>query len=185
MTDDTESKTVLVVDDKKDVVEAYSLWLSDEYNVRTATGGEEALKQLGGTDLVLLDRDMPGLSGDEVLERIREEGHPCRVAMVTAVDPDFDIIEMGFDDYVTKPVDKDDLIEVAERLLTLNDIDEALSEHFTLAQKAAALRTEKTEEELNGHDRYNEIVEKMDDMKDRIEKGIQDDELAEGIYRDI
>ena len=173
------------MDDEEDVEEAYSLWLSEGYDVRTATGGEEAMGKLDGADLVLLDRRMPGLSGDEVLKRIREEEHRCRVAMVTAVDPDFDIIEMGFDDYVTKPVDKDDLVEVTERLLALNDFDETLSDHFALAQKAAALKTEKTEEELESHDRYNEIVEEMDGMKDDIEEGIEDDGLAEVVYRDL
>jgi len=54
-------------------------------------------------DVVLLDRMMPGMSGQEVLAAIRERGLDCRVAMVTAVDADFDVIEMGFDEYLGKP----------------------------------------------------------------------------------
>jgi len=184
---DTEGRngTVLVVDDEEDVAEAYSLWLSDEYDVRVSTSGEEAMERLAGADLVLLDRRMPGLSGDEVLERIREEDHSCRVAMVTAVDPDFDIIEMGFDDYITKPVDGGELKEVADRLLRLDSLNEKLSDHFALAQKAAALETEKSPDELESHDRYNEVLEEIEDTKGEIDGEVQDDGLADAMYRDL
>jgi DNA-binding response OmpR family regulator len=185
MTAETDNGTVLVVDDEEDVAEAYSLWLSDGYEVRTATGGEEAMEKLGGADLVLLDRRMPEVSGDEVLERIREEGNSCRVAMVTAVDPDFDIIDMEFDDYVTKPVDREELNEVVDRLLRLNGLNESLSDHFALAQKAAALRTEKSADELESHERYNEIVDEMEEAKSEIDAEVQDDELADVVYRDL
>ena len=80
------------------------------HDVRTAYGGEEALEKADeDVDLVFLDRQMPDMSGDDVLERVRERGLDCRVVMVTAVDPDFDIVEMPFDDYLTKPVMRDDV----------------------------------------------------------------------------
>lgn len=80
---------VLVVDDEEDLANLYSQWLSDDYAVRTAYNGEQALERLDETvDVVLLDRRMPGLSGDDALNRIREREYDCRVAMVTAVDPD-------------------------------------------------------------------------------------------------
>lgn len=48
-------------------------------------------------DVVLHDCRMPDRSGGQTLERIREQGYDCRVAMVTAVDLDFDIVEMDFE----------------------------------------------------------------------------------------
>ena len=53
---------------------------------------------------------------DEVLEQIREHGPECRVVMVTAVNPDFDIVELPFDEYLHKPVTPDDIDEVIEEM---------------------------------------------------------------------
>lgn len=109
--------TVLLVDDAEDVVEMYALDLGDEYAVRRAYGGEEALAKVDeSVDVVLLDRRMPNRSGDEVLEEIRERELGVRVAMVTAVDPDFDITAMDFDAYVTKPVSGETIRETVEKL---------------------------------------------------------------------
>lgn len=43
---------------------------------------------------------MPGMSGQEVLEAIRDRGYGCMVAMLTVVEPDIDIIKIGFDKYL-------------------------------------------------------------------------------------
>ncbi len=59
---------------------------------------------------------MPGLSGDEVLKRIREQEMGTRVVMVSAVTPDFDVIGVGFDDYITKPVGEAEIRDVVERM---------------------------------------------------------------------
>ena len=59
---------------------------------------------------------VPVVSGNEVLAETEERGLPCRVAMVTAVDPDFDIIDMGCDDYLVKPIARADLLDVVDRL---------------------------------------------------------------------
>ncbi|MFB6373664.1 MAG: tetratricopeptide repeat protein, partial [Bradymonadaceae bacterium] len=55
---------------------------------------------------------------DRVLEEVRERGLDTRVAMVTAVDPDLDILKLDFDEYVTKPLSEEDLQETVEQLLT-------------------------------------------------------------------
>jgi CheY-like chemotaxis protein len=68
------SDTVLIVDDESEVADVYALRLREEYETRTAYGGEEALDTIDSDmDVVLLDRRMPDLSGDEVLERIRSD----------------------------------------------------------------------------------------------------------------
>ena len=65
--------TVLVVDDEEAVADAYTAQLEGEYETRTAYSGKEALETVDdGVDIVLLDRRMPGRSGDEVLERDRK-----------------------------------------------------------------------------------------------------------------
>lgn len=123
-TDTDDRPVVLAVDDEPRVVEAFALWLEDDYRVLTATSGEEALEVADDSvDVALLDRQMPGMTGDEVLEELRNRGLDCRVAMVTGVDPDFDIVELPFEEYVQKPVDGDALHDVVGRLLDLEQYD--------------------------------------------------------------
>ena len=88
------------------------------YAVRYASDGEEALRQLDGSDpppLVLLDWEMPRLQGPDVVERIRggQAQTPTYVILLTSRDSSADIVRglrVGADDYVTKPFDEDELI---------------------------------------------------------------------------
>ena len=114
---ESDPPVVLIVEDEPDVAETYKLWLQGDYEVRMGQNGDEGLELLDeSVDVVLLDRRMPVVSGNEVLAAIEERDLQCRVAMVTAVDPDFDIVDMGCDDYVVKPVTRDRLLEVVEVL---------------------------------------------------------------------
>ncbi len=152
--------SVLVVDDEPGVAEAYALWLEGEYDVQTAHNGEEALEVVSdATDVVLLDRRMPGLSGDEVLEELRERGHDCPIAMVTAIDPEVDIVDMPFDAYLTKPVRRDEIIDMIEELLEISEYDEELRELFAIAQKRAALAEKKPLSELENHQKFSALQE--------------------------
>lgn len=170
--DEREETVVLAVDDEPLVAEAYALWLS-EYTVLTATDGEGALSLLGdGVDIVLLDRQMPRLSGDDVLRRIRERGVDCRVAMVTGTDPDFDVVAMGFDTYITKPVDRDTVRRTVERLAELATYDSRMQEYFSLAQKRAALDAEKNASERAASGAYSELVSSIHDMKGAIDSSV-------------
>ncbi|MCG1002682.1 MULTISPECIES: response regulator [Halobacterium] len=116
-----DEATVLAVDDLQEYLGLYEDRLGDRYDVRTAHGGEAALDALSAdVDVVLLDREMPDMSGDDVLAAIRDAGYDCRVAMVTANEPDENVVGRGYDAYVRKPVSGDDLVAVVERLLSLS-----------------------------------------------------------------
>lgn len=130
--------TVLLVDDERDLVEIYEMWFEGQYVTQSAYGGEQALEMFDDEiDVVLLDRRMSGMSGDEVLERLRETGHDCAVVMVTAVEPDQGIVELPFDEYVVKPADRTELLETVERALaqasdeTSNAVLDALGDKKT------------------------------------------------------
>lgn len=167
--------TVLIVEDEQGLADLYTTWLEDEYVVRTAYGGESALSQLDDTvDVVLLDRRMPDLTGDEVLDELRSRGTDCRVAMVTAVEPDFDVIEMGFDDYIVKPVTADDLVELIDRLLDLESYDDSIQQYYQLASKKAALEGTKSEEELADSEEYAALVDEFERVRARTDAMIED-----------
>ncbi|MFB6244614.1 MAG: response regulator [Halobaculum sp.] len=154
--------TVLVVDDEVEMARAYAAWLRESYEVRTAHDGREALAVVSeDVDVVLLDRRMPRLSGDEALERMRARGYDARVAMVTAVDPDFDVVDMPFDTYLTKPVREAELSDTVETLTELAEYDEAVRAEFALAEKRAALEATKPATELSDDDRFGRLDEKL------------------------
>lgn len=169
MSEDTP--TVLVVDDERDLADLYAAWLERDYQVRTAYGGETAIEALDGSvDVALIDRLMPEVSGDEVLEDVRGGDYECRVAMVTAVEPDFDIIEMGFDEYVVKPISRQDLHDVVESLLARATYDDQLQEMFSLSSKVAALKTQKPASELDGNEDYARLTDRLEELRSEIDR---------------
>ena len=160
----TDNPVVLVVEDEPDVGETYELWLAGDYEVRRAASGAAALETLDeDVDVVLLDRMMPGMSGNEVLAELRERGHDARVAMVTAVDPDFDIVEMGFDDYVTKPPTREALVETITDLLERSERADRVREYQSLLSKRTVLEAEKSEAELAEPDGVG-VPERVDEF---------------------
>ncbi|WP_254862525.1 HalX domain-containing protein [Halovivax gelatinilyticus] len=172
---------LLIVEDEPDLANLYAAWLTDDCTVETTYDGNEALDLIDDTvDVVLLDRRMPGLSGDDVLDTIRERDLDCRIAMVTAVEPDFDIIEMGFDDYLVKPVSKEDLRSVVDQLLLRSTYDEQLQQYFSLAAKKALLDAQKTDAELKANDEYASLEDQLAVMRSKV-----DDTMAELFNQDV
>jgi len=175
----TDELTILIVDDERDIADLYTTWLEMDYGVRTAYGGEEALEKVDeDVDIVFLDRQMPDYSGDEVLERIRAQGLDCRVVMVTAVDPDFDIVSMEFDDYLTKPIMRDDLDDAVGSMRERDEYNETLQEYYALSSKKATLEAEKTPSELQDSEEYQEMVERVKELEaeaDPATAGFEDD----------
>jgi len=132
--------SLLVVDDVRENRDMLSRRMARQgYEVDTAEDGQAALKQVasGSYDLILLDVLMPGLSGLEVLERIRKEHSRWElpVIMFTAMDGSSDIVralDMGANDYVTKPVD---LKVVLARIETQIILKDRMDEVTKLAQQ--------------------------------------------------
>jgi DNA-binding response OmpR family regulator len=156
---------VLIVEDERALAQLYASWLDDDYEVETALDGEAALEAYDGSeDVVLLDRRMPETSGDRVLEHIRDAGDDCRVAMVSAVTPDFDIYDMGFDDYLVKPVSREEFRDLVERMLRVSDYDEGLRRHFALSSKLALLRSHRSEVELRESEEYAALRAELDEL---------------------
>lgn len=163
--------TVLVVDDDRATADLYTECLDDTYDVRTAYSGTDALAVMDSTvDVVLLDRRMPELSGDEVLARLAEKGIDLQIAMLTAVEPERDIVDLPFDEYKTKPVTKDELNALVQVLLERAEYDKHSQEFFSLAVKKATL------EAVNEHgsQEYREITERLEDIREGIDMTLEE-----------
>ena len=120
-------KTILVVDDERNIVELVRLYLEKEgFNVVAASDGEQALVQFerADPDLVVLDVMLPKLDGFEVCRELRRRGD-VPILMLTARSEDIDAIvglELGADDYVTKPFNPRALVARVKAILRRTDV---------------------------------------------------------------
>lgn len=189
MTDDISNATVLAVDDEEAYLDAYREWLADVAELRTAIDGEDALDKLDRSiDVVLLDRRMPNLTGRAVLERIRNRGIDCRVAMVTAVEPDLEVIDMDFDDYLVKPISESEVRSLVDTLVARRSLDERVQECFSLASKKAALEGAMSESELEATGEYRDLVSSLSTAEAEASESLDrliDDGAIVGAYDDI
>ncbi len=115
--------TILIVEDEYAVARGVQYALGQEgYEVTVAPNGEEALKVAGelAPDLVILDVRLPGIDGFETLRRLRASGSKAPVLMLTARDEELDKViglELGADDYLTKPFGLRELMSRIKALL--------------------------------------------------------------------
>ena len=100
---------VLLVEDEPELADVLADGLRREgYAVEVARDGAAALSSLAAADvdLMILDRDLPVLSGDAVCRALRDQGHPVRILMLTAagtLDDRVAGLDLGADDYLPKP----------------------------------------------------------------------------------
>ncbi|WP_305045688.1 sigma-54-dependent transcriptional regulator [Geoalkalibacter sp.] len=137
---------ILIVDDEQGMRRLLDRVLSREgYETVAVPGGEEALRELGigGVDLALVDIQMPGMTGLELLERIKEFDPGLPTIMITAygtVESAVKALRAGAYDYITKPFETDEIkLTVAkalehERLLAENRyLHEELAQRFSFS----------------------------------------------------
>jgi DNA-binding response OmpR family regulator len=182
----SERATVLVVDDEEEVADVYALRLRNEYETRTAYGGAEALETIDeDIDIVLLDRRMPDVHGDDVLAEIRERGYDVKVIMLTAVDPGTEIMEMDFDDYLCKPVEKADLVAAIDHQLRVNHHDDRLSEYLEVTSKLALLESELSSQAMEESDRFQNLRERAEQLEAEMDEAVDELEEIEAAFHDI
>ncbi len=124
------SGRILIADDERDIVDTLVYALSAEgYEVDSVFDGEAALEAAQGTtyDMIVLDIAMPRLSGTEVCRRLRTQSI-VPIVMLTAKDAELDRVlglEIGADDYVTKPFSVAELVGRVHAILRRRDFERA------------------------------------------------------------
>ncbi|MFC7128046.1 response regulator [Haloferax chudinovii] len=176
--------TILAVDDEPSLTTLYEAWLADDYRVETASSAEAALELVAeeSFDAAMLDRQMPGGTGDEVLSELRARNHDFPVVMVTGVDPDTDIVEMPFDDYLVKPVGKREVRRVVRSLVARGSYNDQLREYFALARKRAVLEAACDRETLEDSASYRALTASVDDAAARADAARA--ELLDGAFEE-
>jgi DNA-binding response OmpR family regulator len=117
------SELVLLVDDEANIIQLARMYFEREgFRVSEAGDGPAGLKAIEDQrpDLVVLDVMLPGMDGFEVCKRVRAENNDIPILMLTARDDDIDKIlglELGADDYLTKPFNPRELVARAKAIL--------------------------------------------------------------------
>jgi two-component system response regulator CpxR len=143
-----------MIDDDARLTEMLAEYMSAEgFTLATATNGTEGLESAttGKHDLVVLDVMLPGMSGFDVLRRLRERGSKVPVLMLTARGDDVDRIvglEMGADDYLAKPFNPRELIARIRAVLRRSADDPAAQTPIELAVGPLWVNTQRREARL-------------------------------------
>ena len=166
---ESHDPVVLIVDDEPDLASLYRSYIESACRVRVAHTGDEALDLIDANlDIAFLDRDLPKWSGDELVDAIRERDVDCGIVMVTARDPDLDIVDLPVDDYLTKPILPGDLQgaveEILYRLVGGTDRQELLA----LVSRKIALERQFSEERLHDEREYAKLNRRISLAEDRL-----------------
>ena len=135
-------RRILIVDDELSVRSSLEEWFKEDgFQVETAEDGQAALRAMdrGPYDIVLLDLKMPGMDGISVQKRIREIDPEATIIILTAyasVQTAVEALKLGAFDYVTKPVDPDDLSNLVRNALRTRSLAE---ENVRLKEKVSEL----------------------------------------------
>ncbi len=146
---------ILVVEDEETLSEAIAFLLSKEgFEVSVATSGPEAIAtfEKSGADLILLDLMLPGLSGTEVCRQIRAKS-AVPIIMLTAKDSEIDKVvglEIGADDYVTKPYSSRELIARIRAVLRRGELSDSVDDGGALEVGPVRMDTDRHVISVNG-----------------------------------
>jgi two-component system response regulator RegX3 len=146
---------VLIVEDEISFSEALEFLLGKEgYSVTTAATGTEALRKFeqGGIDLILLDLMIPEVSGTEVCRQVRSKSK-VPIIMLTAKDSEVDKVvglEIGADDYVTKPYSSRELIARIRAVLRRNGDEGGATDSGTLSVNGIRMDIDRHQVSMNG-----------------------------------
>ncbi|MBX0295054.1 response regulator transcription factor [Haloarcula nitratireducens] len=184
--DESAEPTVLVVDDEQPLADAYEQWIRDTCSTRVAYDGEEAIRLLDeSVDLALLDRQMPGRSGDEVAETIRQRDIDCRIAMLSALEPDEELLDVYYDTYrmkpLTSPEELHDLFETLQRRATYNPEERRL---LAVVTKKHDIEQSVDRSTLRQSARYSELTDELDALRrnlSRAEELLEKEGLSEHV----
>ncbi len=153
MTDSTSAR-ILVIDDDKDIVRLMVVRLQAEgYQLFTADNAIDglAIAMEQKPDLILLDIMMPGMNGFETIEKLKSSPitRPIPLIMITSLTDRASkqrALEAGAEEFLSKPVDRADLIVRVRNLLRLKEYGNILSDHNALLVEQVRLRTAQLEE---------------------------------------
>jgi response regulator RpfG family c-di-GMP phosphodiesterase len=183
---DKNVKKIMIVDDEQDVVHLFEEMLGDQFEVIKAYSGRECLEKikLEKPDLIFLDILMPELNGWQVLEKIKldPELNGIPVIMLTAVKPDFSVLQKSIENYLVKPVARRELINTVNEYFQARELMERF-EAKALASGVARNLIEEYKEKA----RRLDINEKLSNLLKQIftQKAMENKESTQNLMKSL
>ncbi|ESS08232.1 MAG: response regulator containing CheY-like receiver, AAA-type ATPase, and DNA-binding domain protein [uncultured archaeon A07HN63] len=166
-----DEPTVVIVDDEERVAKCYKLFINDRYEAHIATGGQEAVDTLTReVEVILLDRRMPEMHGHEVLDHIHAEDYDCRVIIISALDPDMEVLDYQFSKYLKKPIVKEQLLDTIEQVRMLDRYETLLTEYYQAVEKYSIMQSEFTSATLENNTQFQELEEDISHLRAEIDE---------------
>jgi PAS domain S-box-containing protein len=183
MAADPHQDTVLIVDDSRPVLIALSDYLRDsDFTVLTADDGDEAISQATKVepDIIILDIMMPGIDGFETCRRLKDNNKTRNIPVIfmTALSEIAQKIkgfELGAVDFVTKPIQPEELLARINAHLTIHKLQTSLQEHNKTLEEENFRRRRVQEVLRESRERYRLLAENSTDMISR--------QTPDGIFR--
>ncbi|GEM_PF-3474744 len=174
---DEEKKKILIIEDDLDALKLYSEILKRDYEILTAEEGIKGLEIISPQiDLILLDRMLPNMRGEQVLNELRSNENPeisnIPVILLTALDADIDVIDLDFDSYLTKPISPEELRREIKEVISVNKYETGLDEYFSLINKKNALIESLGEENLRNNQKFIELSEEISSLEEELNENL-------------
>jgi two-component system alkaline phosphatase synthesis response regulator PhoP len=186
----TAKSRILIVEDESKIRSALRDFLDFKgFAVLEATDGIEAQKQISKhkTDLILLDLMLPEISGEQLCKQWRKEGLQTPIIMVTAKGQEKEKItglNLGADDYITKPFSLEELLARIEAVLRRTDPARGVGTVFRFADldvDISALKVRRNREDIEISKREAQIIQFFAANPNRV---ISREELYERVWQD-
>lgn len=131
--------TVLLADGDPRITGMFEGWLTDRYDVERAHDGDAVRRSMSdATDVLLIERTLPGVDAKSFVERVRDD---CRVVLLLGKRPEMDLLEVPCDDVLQKPVVRDTALESVERQLERADESEKQRRRAALEARQSLLES--------------------------------------------
>lgn len=164
---DAVNPTVLVVDSDRRLTEMYSRWLEERYTVVRAHSDEELDRRCKEEiDVMLFAEGVPGTDPERILAAVRPE---CRTIMLVEERTDFDVLEIGCDELLRKPVVSERLREAVEEQLTRQGESDPQREFGSLGAKQSFLESIHPSETLAANDDYRELCSRLETLEAQLD----------------
>ena len=180
-----DGPVVLLVENDPELVERHAEWLADDYAVRTAIDGETALERFDDdVDVVLLDRQLPDMSGGGLIGRIRtREGDPA-IGMLVGREPDRRVRQLDVDEFAVTPLDRGAFQTLAAQLDRRRAVDEAIEAYLSLLDRKHELESRADTADIDADTDYRAVTgelfarrRQLESLLDRLQ-AVDDDAAA-------
>ncbi|AGB37434.1 HalX domain-containing protein [Natronococcus occultus] len=163
---DSDTASVLLVEDEPDLAELYASWLEDAYHVETVRDVATARAVDDRVDVVVVDGRPDG--GAAELNDVGGDRDAVPTVVVTGTEPDTP--DAAVDDYLLKPVSRTELRASVETQLLRRRYSEQLETYFELASKRATLSRRLSEAELRSSQEYAELEDRIAVLRTKIDE---------------